>query len=505
LEEGGLLMATLHGKGVWLSCSANVDLAIEMAGEIGATHVIHKAGHGAMFFPAAVRRVRNQVRAAGLIPFAWLFLPCSNPAGEARVALKAAEAGYEGIVFELDEQSAGQQVNAKELGWRLLSAGLDSGTLFYTSLPTISRHSGIPYAEMDAFCDGGFMPQSFPTIPKPAEVVIHKMTYEEHARWSKAQGYSRPVYPVLAGYRDEHATERLAPEELAHWVDVLAEHTPTFFSVFHTAVTDRELWPALAGPVAPADVPEPAVLQAQDAIAAEPIVRAELTAPRSREPGEMEPADLPELAIPDSGEAESVSPLELGLLRPAAQAEVQSFDVSEPAISQPEESLDLPELTMPDSAEAESLSPLELGLLRPSSHAEADIFGSPELAISQPPEPARMESTDLPELEAPPQPKPVEVPPSLVYRSEAVPPPRPRPVTPPISAPPAMSEPVALQGEQAGEVYVTATPDDTVAGLCRKYGCTKAQFWEWNGHLWDDLWWPRDPDYMQVGWRVRVE
>jgi len=31
-----------------------------------------------------------------------------------------------------------------------------------------------------------------------------------------------------------------------------------------------------------------------------------------------------------------------------------------------------------------------------------------------------------------------------------------------------------------------------------------AQFWEWNGHLWDEQGLPRDANYMQAGWRVRV-
>jgi len=321
-------MATLYGKGVWLLYSANVDLAIEMAVEIGARHVLYKTGHRAMFFPEAARRVHDRVRAAGLTPLAWPFIFCDDPAGEARVALKTAEVGYAGIVFDIEDQAAGQQANAAELGQRLLDAGFNPATLYYTSFPNISQHTSIPYAEMNGFCKGGLMPQSYPTFLKPAEVVIHKMTYEEHVKWSEIWGYSPPIYPILAGYRDEHGSDRLTPEEFIPWANALAEHSPTFFSVYRAAVTNRDLWPILAA-----------------------------------------------------------------------------------------------------------------------------------LAVPQPPEPMVGEPTVLPT----PSPEPVEHP-----------------------------------------VYVAVRPDDSIWVLCQEHGCTRAQFWEWNGHLWDEQGLPLDANYLQAGWRVRV-
>ncbi len=331
-------MAMLYGKGVWLLYSANVDLAIEMAVEIGARHVLYKTGHRAMFFPEAARRVHDRVRTAGLIPFAWPFIFCDDPEGEARVALKTAEVGYEGIVFDIEDQAAGQQANATELGQRLLDAGIDPAMFYYTSFPNISQHSSIPYAEMNGFCKGGFMPQSYPTFLKPAEVVIHEMTYEEHAKWSEIWGYSPPIYPILACYRDEHGSDRLTPEEFIPWANALAEHNPTFFSVYRAAVTNRDLWPILAALVVPRP-PEPAV------------------------------------------EA------------PAATSEPASSETAAPA----------------------------------------------------------------------PSPGPVEQP-----------------------------------------VYVAVQPDDSIWMLCREHGCTTAQFWEWNGRLWDERGLPRDANYLQVGWRVRI-
>jgi hypothetical protein len=54
-------------------------------------------------------------------------------------------------------------------------------------------------------------------------------------------------------------------------------------------------------------------------------------------------------------------------------------------------------------------------------------------------------------------------------------------------------------------VFIVAKAGDTVWGIITRYGLTKQDFWAWNGHLWDDRGLPRDPDYLQEGWRFRVK
>ncbi|MGC9350006.1 MAG: LysM peptidoglycan-binding domain-containing protein [Anaerolineae bacterium] len=54
-------------------------------------------------------------------------------------------------------------------------------------------------------------------------------------------------------------------------------------------------------------------------------------------------------------------------------------------------------------------------------------------------------------------------------------------------------------------VYVTVKASDTVWGFISRHGMTREQFWEWNAHLWDSRGLPRDPDYLQEGWRLRVK
>lgn len=54
-------------------------------------------------------------------------------------------------------------------------------------------------------------------------------------------------------------------------------------------------------------------------------------------------------------------------------------------------------------------------------------------------------------------------------------------------------------------VYLTVSTSDTVWGIITRHGLNKQQFWAWNAHLWESRGLPRDPDYLQEGWRVRVK
>ena len=54
-------------------------------------------------------------------------------------------------------------------------------------------------------------------------------------------------------------------------------------------------------------------------------------------------------------------------------------------------------------------------------------------------------------------------------------------------------------------VYITVTTNDTVWGMITRHVLTKQQFWAWNAHLWESRGLPRDPDYLQEGWRIRVK
>jgi len=347
-------MGTLRGKGVWVLYSRRVDLAIEMALAIGATHVFCKVGDRGVFFVETAHRLRERAREAGLIPFAWFPIVCDDPYAEAEVAIKAMRAGYKGVVFSLGEGAAGKAIGAAALGRRVLEGGLDPERLFYASFPNIWQHPDLPYREMNGFCRGGFMPWCFPTFRRTPRTVIRKWAYGEHARWAAEWGGMPPLYPVLAAYRDEQAAQRLTPREFLEWAEVLAAEDPPFYSVYRAGTTDRALWPILAAL------------------------------------GEGAPPPAPVEAI------EEVPP----------EAEEGAEPPSKPA--PPEE--------------------------------PAPAAGGPE------------------------------------EEEEEAPPP----------------------------IYHVVTVNDTIWSLCDRYGITREQFWEWNGHLWDERSLPRDELYLQEGWRVRV-
>ena len=54
-------------------------------------------------------------------------------------------------------------------------------------------------------------------------------------------------------------------------------------------------------------------------------------------------------------------------------------------------------------------------------------------------------------------------------------------------------------------VFVVVKAGDTVWGFITRHGLTKSTFWKWNAHHWDDRGLPRDPDYLQAGWRIRIK
>jgi len=54
-------------------------------------------------------------------------------------------------------------------------------------------------------------------------------------------------------------------------------------------------------------------------------------------------------------------------------------------------------------------------------------------------------------------------------------------------------------------IYITVRTSDSVWGIISRHGISREQFWAWNAHLWDSRGLPRDPDYLQEGWRLRVK
>lgn len=320
----------MNGKGLWLEFSADLDRALEMAAAIGATHLIYRVGMRGMFFVEAARRVHDRIRQAGLVPLAWIPLSLDDPFAEAALIAKSRRVGYEGVVLDLTDATAGKTVAAATLGRKSAEAGVEPERLFYAAPPHIGQHPAIPYREMNGFCRGGFMPWCSLTTQRTPQIVVDKWAYGEHARWGQEWGNMPPLYPILAIGMDGEDARPPGMSVFLEWAQALAAHDPPFLSIYGIGFLDRELWPILAS----------------------------------------------------------------------------------------------------------------LG----------------------------------PSVAPPPAPPPSPAPPSLAEEKPA----------------PATAR------------FHVVTVNDTIWSLCKRYNISRTQFWEWNGHLWDERGLPRDEVYLEEGWRVRV-
>ncbi|MBI3914605.1 MAG: hypothetical protein HY327_10540, partial [Chloroflexi bacterium] len=241
----------LTGKGIWAWQESEVDLAIKMAGAIHATHIIFKTGSGAFkknkqpaqFYADAARRALAKISSANLMPFAYVYIYGDDPASEANIATQTCNAGYRGIIFDIEDEAAGKKSNVTALGKKILAAGIDPQMLYFSSFPNFTDHSKIPIAEMRAFCAGGFFPQSYATFGKSAEYTLGALTYEQ--AWLPAWGAKPNYYPVLGLYYDWHGKVQMSANEFRIWANALATYRPTFYSIFRAGVTRPELWELL--------------------------------------------------------------------------------------------------------------------------------------------------------------------------------------------------------------------------------------------------------------------
>ena len=257
-EEGGQeerkAMTLLQGKGLWAYRRSELARAIEIAPDAGVTHILYKVGQGSTYY-AGMDQVAQDIVSEGLTPFAWWWLLLDDPQAEARAVERAFRDGFHGFVFDTEaDRCRNRSEQAARLGRNVRSAGLDLFRLYNCSYPTISQHRDLPYEEMNAFCRGGFMPMSYGSFFAPesavspeeqSRTVLDRWTYEHYAYWCSRWGDHLPLYPILAPYHDEHGSVRMPPDEFQLWLDRLAEHQPTFFSIFTTAVIEDELLPLI--------------------------------------------------------------------------------------------------------------------------------------------------------------------------------------------------------------------------------------------------------------------
>ncbi|NLE43799.1 MAG: SH3 domain-containing protein [Chloroflexi bacterium] len=244
----------LQGKGLWAYRSAELDRALELAPRMGATHILYKVGQGTSYY-SGMRQIADKIHAAGLIPFAWVWLLLDAPIDEAQLVPRAFEDGFRGFVFDTEAARCRNRFEeAAQLGRAVRLTGVDLNALYNCSFPNISHHRDLPYDQMNEFCLGGLMPMSYGTFFAPdstvpfeqqARRVIDEWTYGHYEYWCRRWGYRPPIYPILGPYHGEYAQKRMSPEEFQIWLDRLAVYQPTFFSVFTAAVLNENLLPLI--------------------------------------------------------------------------------------------------------------------------------------------------------------------------------------------------------------------------------------------------------------------
>ena len=244
----------LQGKGLWAYREEELERALDIAPQMGATHILYKVGQGSSY-REGMSQVAQQISAAGLVPLGWMWLLLDDPSGEAQVAVRAFRDGFRGFIFNTEADQCRQRFGeAVQLGQYLGVAGIDPDKLYNCSFPNISHHRDLPYDQMNAFCRGGLMPMAYGTFFAPdssvppaqqAERVIDEWTYGHYAYWSRRWEHQPALYPALGPYHGEHGDARMSPAEFQIWLDRLAAYNPSFFSVFTAAVLNDDLLPLI--------------------------------------------------------------------------------------------------------------------------------------------------------------------------------------------------------------------------------------------------------------------
>jgi SH3-like domain-containing protein len=247
-------MTGLRGKGLWAYRKKELDRAIQIAPQMGATHILYKVGQGSTYYPNRAQAAQK-ITGAGLIPFGWTWLLLDDPQAEAQVVVRAFQDGFQGFVFDTESDHCRNRFEqAVQLGQCLRDAGIDFDRLYNCSFPNISHHRDLPYEQMNEYCKGGLMTMSYGTFFPPESIVPHdqqarrvidEWTYGHYEYWSRRWGYRPPLYPILGPYHDEHGDVRMNPQEFQIWLDRLAAHRPAFFSVFTAAVINEDLLPLI--------------------------------------------------------------------------------------------------------------------------------------------------------------------------------------------------------------------------------------------------------------------
>lgn len=239
-------MHYLHGKGIWTWKEGEIPRAIERAKAFGARFILFKTGQAGTYFERPAQNAARQISEAGLVPMAWLVVSGRDPEAEADVAIHSVVDGYAGLVFDVPQSASGQHAAMARLGEVMVGTGLPQETMFFSSLPNIAAHPDLPLVEMARFCHGGYMPKAYASFSWNPLYTLDIVAYREFEAWAREHRYEAPLYPVLSFCRDTDGEVPLTLGAIRSWLAVLAQHHPTFLSVYGSSALPEAAWAALA-------------------------------------------------------------------------------------------------------------------------------------------------------------------------------------------------------------------------------------------------------------------
>ena len=266
-------MTVLHGKGVWAVEAEDVKEAIRQApqmAKVGDTPKFDDGVRRTVYYDHAASACQ-QILDAGLTPMAWIFVRMLHPEEEAQLISRAFADGYQGVILDVEDECAGKQDAAQRLVDYALARGVDPYRVYNCSFPNIYGHDDLPYETLNALCKGGMMPMSYATFylsdtdvapADQAREVIDEWTYTQYERFYGPLGYKPPMYPALGPFHEQPELRLLTATEFQPWLDRLAAHRPTFFSLYAIHTIHPSLYPLISAyPLAESSTPEPGGVQ----------------------------------------------------------------------------------------------------------------------------------------------------------------------------------------------------------------------------------------------------
>ena len=189
-----------EGTGVWIwqvpkSSGGSAAAIADRARKNGVRFVVVKAAHGAGYWGQFSPQFVSALKARGLRVCGYQRMLGSNPAGEARQAIRAVRAGADCFVIDAESEYKNKHAKARTYV-KALRAGIGPNfPVGFTSFPYVSFHRTVPYS---VFLGPGGAQYNLPqvywkAIGDPPGAALAR-TYREN------RGFGRPIYPIGQAY-----------------------------------------------------------------------------------------------------------------------------------------------------------------------------------------------------------------------------------------------------------------------------------------------------------------